>query len=585
MKSALQYVSKVLFLLEEEKKKIPFLISLFLVVTLLDVLSVSLVSPYIALIMELSPLDNNILVERVSVFISINSYADAVIWIGLLLLAAFFLKGVAAIAALSVIYRFSWRQNARLRARLVDRYQNMPYNQFVNKNSAHYLQATQEMTMRYSSALQTFLRLACEAMVAVSLVSYVAIKHGMELTYLVLLIGSIALGYDRLFRNQVQVAGKKAIAQNTKAIQKINEAISGYKEIQILGKQEQFNKIIKNESMKACLNYYLAQIVGTVPRYLYEFALVLFFISLAYFSIVVVDEPVGNIFPMLGLFVVVALRLLPTATLVTTGLARLRFNHAPIMQLVEDIQLEPAMPTKNRSRNVVQLGPEFRQLKLHDLQFRYSKNSDWVIDGVSLDINAGEAIGIIGKSGSGKTTLIDLLLGLLKPENGDVLVNGIPLGDCIQEWRRWTVYLPQEGFLFDGTIRQNVTVNFDGDDDNELFESAIQNSNLLEIIQKLPDGEDTYIGERGARLSGGQRQRISIARAMYHRRQVLIFDEAASALDPDSRSEVRKKIVSLKGRNTIIVISHDIDLLHDCDRVFRVENGQLIGQSVEILES
>ena len=194
-----------------------------------------------------------------------------------------------------------------------------------------------------------------------------------------------------------------------------------------------------------------------------------------------------------------------------------------------------------------------------------------------MEITAGQSIGLIGPSGSGKTTLVDLLLGLLDPQEGEACFNGKPLKECLREWRAQIAYLPQQVFLVDDTLRRNVALGVaEAEIDNDRLQEALRQARLWELVEHLPQGLDTMLGERGVRLSGGQRQRVALARAFYHHREILVMDEATSALDNETEREIVEEIQRLKGSKTMIVIAHRVTTVQHCDWIYKLENGRII---------
>jgi ABC-type bacteriocin/lantibiotic exporter with double-glycine peptidase domain len=220
----------------------------------------------------------------------------------------------------------------------------------------------------------------------------------------------------------------------------------------------------------------------------------------------------------------------------------------------------------------------FEVLELRSINYRYTKSSPLVLKDVSIKIKLGDSIGIIGTSGSGKTTLLDVILGLLEPQDGEIIFNGKKVSsDILIGWRSQCAYLPQEVFLIDNSIRRNVALGIKDVDINEKHVlEALRSAQLLEFLEQLPEGLDTILGEHGVRLSGGQRQRVALARAFYHQRNILVLDEATSALDNETEQEIVEEIKYFKGEKTIIVIAHRLTTVHHCDRIFRLENGRII---------
>ena len=196
---------------------------------------------------------------------------------------------------------------------------------------------------------------------------------------------------------------------------------------------------------------------------------------------------------------------------------------------------------------------------------------------ITLQIRSGESVGLVGPSGAGKTTLVDVLLGLLEPQAGSITFNGLSLQEGLLEWHSQAAYLPQQVFLIDNTLKRNVALGMQDDMiDETRIHQAINQAMLSELLEQLPYGIETILGERGIRLSGGQRQRVALARAFYHRRSVLVMDEATSALDDSTEKEIVEEIKRLKGQKTMIVIAHRLSTVQHCDRIYRLEQGKIV---------
>jgi ABC-type multidrug transport system fused ATPase/permease subunit len=219
-----------------------------------------------------------------------------------------------------------------------------------------------------------------------------------------------------------------------------------------------------------------------------------------------------------------------------------------------------------------------REVRLDEVWFRYPTRDDPAIRGLSFEIVAGESFGIIGKTGSGKSTLLDVILGVLEPDNGQVSIDGVPLAERRDQWQRSIGYVPQDVYLVDDTLRANVALGWYSDDvDEERVLEAIRLAELDDVVANLPDGLDTRVGERGVRLSGGQRQRVGLARALYTRPSVLVLDEATSNLDQVTERQIVETLTELRGGLTMIVVTHRIASVRNCDRILYLDAGSIRG--------
>ncbi|MBR5359495.1 MAG: ATP-binding cassette domain-containing protein, partial [Lachnospiraceae bacterium] len=221
-----------------------------------------------------------------------------------------------------------------------------------------------------------------------------------------------------------------------------------------------------------------------------------------------------------------------------------------------------------------------RDIKVCDISWKYPEGKDNVINGLSITINKGEAVGIIGESGSGKSTLADILLRLYRPQDGAVMVDDINLDSIPRAWSKMIGYVPQMVFLVDDTIRENVIFGADDPDDDKVW-AALEKASLASFVRGLPEGLDTVVGERGIKFSGGQRQRVAIARALYADPQIMILDEATSALDNETEEAVMEAIDSLAGTMTLIIIAHRLTTLKSCNRIFEITGGKAVERNKE----
>ena len=285
-------------------------------------------------------------------------------------------------------------------------------------------------------------------------------------------------------------------------------------------------------------------------------------------SLLALGRGISETVAMLGLYAVAFVRLKSSLSIVLGTYTNLAYSLVVIDPVYEGItQLAPEDSNRARTQPL-QLADK---LELRDISFRYPGSEKVVLDGISLTIPRGAYVGLVGSTGAGKSTLVNLLLGILPPDEGKVLVDGNDIQANLKGWQRNIGYVPQDLFLLDDSIRRNVALGAqDGVIDEESVLEALRKAQLLEFIESLPEGLDTIVGERGVRLSGGQKQRISIARALYRNPEVLVLDEATSALDHVTEAEFLTAIRQLKNTLTIISIAHRETTLADCNLKFRI---------------
>ncbi len=579
MNSLTQYLKEVFFLLGEEKKKFPFLIFLFLISSFLDLLGIGLLAPFIAYVISPDINQSSQYLSFLSYF-NLDQTTDGLILVlapALIILFSF--KALLAILVNKQILKFCFNKGVQIRSKLTEKYQNMPYTEFVERNSSEYIYSIFNLSGQFSGTiLSALLKLLSELIVVSVIVIFLAVQSWQAIVILISILLIAGLFYDLFFKRKVSTYGAMANQKNTRMVQGINEAVLGLKEIRVLGKENYFHRQVYETSKASAEVTMNSVLISVIPRYLIEMILVFFILSLVLVDTIFSLE-IDNFLFLLSLFGVAAIRLAPSANFIVSSITQIRFGRNCVRLLYSDlnpavdIRREDLIPTNHEN-----LKDEFKDLILDNVSFSY-ENGKKALDGISLVVKKGSSIGLIGESGSGKTTLAEIILGLITPQEGNILLNGINLENNKKALRSLVAYLPQEIFLVDGTLKENIAL---GEDLLEIREEdvrkAIVKSSLENFVNELPNGIDTLIGERGARISGGQRQRVALARAFYHERSVLVMDESTSALDDKTEEEIIRSISSLKGDTTTIIIAHRVSTLANCDLIIKMHEGKIIEQ-------
>lgn len=571
----IRYLREILDLLGEGRRRLPWLAVLFLAASLLDLAGIGLVGPYVALVLDAGLLDGPL--GRVVELLGVpRAQAPALIALGGCLVAVFLLKTATAIAIQRSIVLFSQMRKVTLQDTLMRAYQHMPYTEFLRRNSAEYVQSIGDQTTYFAAVVQVGLRVTSEGLVTAAILAFLGWQDPKALAILAVFLGLMIAGYDRLLRRRLGAYGRQANDAAVLMVRGIHQGIEGLKEIRILGKEDHFRRMATRGASDFARFRARADMVTRVPRYLVELGMVVFVVGMVFVSLMLHENP-GLVLPSFSVIAVAALRMIPAANTLSTGLIDLRYYRDAISRLHRDAVQARGLPLEETGRQARADAEPFRTLSLDRVTFSHQGASQPVLRDLSLRITAGESVGLIGASGAGKTTLIDVMLGLLEPQQGAIAYNGRPLRDALGEWRSHVAYLPQQPFLIDDSLRCNVALGVDeADIDDARVHEALQQARLAELVGEWPDGLETLLGERGVRLSGGQRQRVILARAFYHGRHVLVMDEATSALDRDTEREIVEEIRQLKGRHTIVVIAHRPSTVQHCDRICLLENGRLI---------
>jgi ATP-binding cassette subfamily C protein len=365
----------------------------------------------------------------------------------------------------------------------------------------------------------------------------------------------------------------------------VSEAFGGIKEVKLRGKEDAFLEQYNAPSKWYSRYQARYRVIKQAPRYVLE-AVAFGGIILIAVYLIAVQESIQQVIPMLGLYAFAGYRLMPALQQAFKGIASARFNIAALKTLHRDLE-ERADATARRVSANGETGATGAPLTLNDrlvlddVSFRYPGAKEPAITNLSLEIPAHTTVGFVGKTGSGKTTTVDLILGLLRPQEGVIAADGTALrGEAIRRWQQSVGYVPQQIYLADDTVARNIAFGVPEEEiDMEQVRDAARRAHIFDFVEEeLPVRWDTVVGERGVKLSGGQRQRIGIARALYHRPSVLVFDEATSALDQATEASVMEAIYALDDNHTILMIAHRLSTVRRADNIVMLERGRKVGE-------
>ena len=372
--------------------------------------------------------------------------------------------------------------------------------------------------------------------------------------------------------------GKDVHEYSQLRIKNLIEGLGGIKEILIFNKIDYFINQFKQSNSKLTSAKKKNSIIGSLPRYIIEILLVIILVI----TLLVISKSnslIINNLTLLGFFSATFIRLTPSAYRIISSLQRIKFTQKILNSLNKNLEyfdkIKIDKDEKSKRKKIENISIE-NSIVIKNIKFSYNSKKK-LFESLDLEIKIGDTIGIFGESGSGKSTFVNLLIGLLKPDKGEILINDKDINSNIYLWRKNIGYVPQNIFLIDDTFKKNISLNFDSKKENlKRLNECLKQSELEKFISSLPNGIDTIVGERGSRISGGQLQRVGIARGLYNNPEILIFDESTSALDRETELEIFKNIYKFKDRKTLIIITHKKELLKDCDQIYKLENGKFL---------
>ena len=565
-----EYLIRIYSLLYEDKKRLPLLLVLFLLTSYFDALSLAILFPFIQILVNFQDFQSSYGWFFES--INLTSKSEIITFLGITLVSLFIIKALASILVNWAILRITYNRQAKIKTSLLHKYLNMHYRKYIEGNSARYIQMIQTMSMQFIKVLQGFLRLLSDGLIFLSIVIVLAFVEGPLLIYVGGMMIVLLLIYDIFFKKLLDSQSRAITDSSVQVTKTVNESIQGLKEIKILGKQNFFEDILKENVDIYAKNNIYADLIRTQPKHIIELIFVIAF-TLAVVFFTPLQNDFQSLIPTLGVFLFAAIRLMPTLNQMLASVNVLRIGYYPTTLLFEDMTTKQDLEEDDYKANILKDG--FTSMLLKNVFFSYKNDKEHQLNGISLQVDKNKSIGLFGQSGSGKTTLVDVMLGLLEPSKGEIHLNNKIVKNN-KEFRNLVAYIPQDIFIINDSVKNNITLT--GRDevvDDVLLEDVVLRSRLKEVINNLPEGINTNIGERGVKLSGGQKQRIAIARALYNKREVLIMDEATSALDNNTEKEIIDEIRKLKGKVTMVVIAHRLTTLQHCDEIYEISNGRI----------
>lgn len=483
----------------------------------------------------------------------------------------------------------SWTQNkfiygtqATLSYKLFVGYIKQPWSFHLKRNSAQLIvNATNEINVFIVQVLQPFMVLLTESLVLLGIGILLLCLEPLGTSVIVGVLGLFAWSFHRAIKNKLLAWGAVRHSHEGMRVQHLQQGLAGVKDAKILGREDNFCSRYNKYNLSVFDSLMKYKIVTDIPRLWLEFFAV---IALGGMVVVVLSQGGGpaSVLPVLSLFAASAFRLMPSINRLLSAVQNIRYGLPVIKTLTEEFKLisEPS------SLSSVSKPMSFQnEMRVEHLSYQYSETSKDVLSDVSLVIKKGMSVGFIGASGAGKSTLVDVILGLLSPQAGRVTVDGLDIQANLRGWQNVIGYVSQSIYLADDTLLKNIAFGLlDDQIDHAALRKAIKLAQLEDLVENLPDGVNTMVGERGIRLSGGQRQRIGIARAIYHDPEILVFDEATSALDDLTETDVMNAINGFRGKKTLLIIAHRLSTLQKCDQIYNVDSGKVQKVEREALE-
>ncbi len=559
-------IKKILYILtKKDKQFLLYLIFFSVVIALLETIGISIIMPFISVASDFSVISSNKYYYYLYQLFNFDNEINFVVSFGILLIIFYIFRSIINLFYFHLLARFAKGRYHTISCRLFSNYLSMSYRDFVERNSSELKKSIITETQNFTFLLTGVILMLSEVFVVIfiySVMLYVNLKITLLLT-LILVINAIFL--IRFVAVNIKKSGKKRERFQSNFYEIINSAFGNFKIIKL----KDNNKILHN-FYNASDGFAQANIKNDTllnfPRLFLEaigFSIVIFIVL---YLVIKYETNITNALALISVFVLGLYRLLPSANRLFTGYNQILYQIKALDIIYDNISLKQERLNDNKiifNKSIV----------LNNVCFAYLTHQ-LILDNINLTINKGNIIAFIGKSGSGKTTLVDLIMGLYLPKRGTISIDNNILNEGnIKSWRNKIGYIPQNIYLFDGTVMENIV--FGGHADIVLVKKVLQQANILDFLETKQQGINTKVGEGGIKLSGGQKQRIAIARALYYNPEILVLDEATSALDSVTEAKIMDEIynISIKENKTLIIIAHRLSTISKCDKIYKITNN------------
>lgn len=560
------------------KKDKVLLIGMLLAVivgSFMELLGVSIFSPFIEMITNPEMIREKEYLAFFYDMFHFSSDQSYIIALAVLIIIVYFVKNIYLAVEKNWMYKFSYSMQKKLSVRLLNAYMKQPYSFHLNKNIAVLQRSLQEDTDLFTKGIIHLFEMLAEVAICGVLGIYLFFVS-QSITVIVVGLLLVCVGiFTMISKKFSKSIGKESQEYKGKLYQWMNQALGGVKEIKILNREGYFVNEYEKYFTRYVRGLRLNRLIGMLPKHVVETVCMTGLLLAIIVKMLYGQKSIEEYIPQLAVFAVAAFRLLPAVGKINEHLSCILYSAPSVELIYNDLK---AIDKEEFEEKGEVLDWHFTdKIQISNVKYHYPDSEENVIDGANFEIKKGQTVAFVGASGAGKTTMVDIILGLLQPQYGKVKADNLDINKNKSTWQKEIGYIPQVIYLSDDSIRNNIAFGIPKEEINEeAVIEALRKAQLMDFVENLPNGLDTFVGDRGVRLSGGQRQRIGIARALYHDPEVLVLDEATSALDGETEAAVMESIDRLKGSKTMIIIAHRLTTIKNSDVVYEVGGGKVV---------
>ena len=572
---------------KDQKRKVAGLGIMIFVGALLEMLGVGLIIPVVEGVMDADRLLDKPYIRFLGRFLPFTEPGQWLLLLIVSIIAVFFAKNGYLLLQTYVQARFVNQNQSDTVSYMMEEYLNRPYEYYLNADIPTIFRAIDGDVPKVFTVLMEFIQLFTELMVSLVLgVTLLVVDPVMTVMIMVIMVGLTVLVIAVLKPTLNRLGSISQRLQSQMGKWRL-QSIYGIKDVKILNKEHFFASSFGKYSQRNAKLQTRYIVLNNMPRLLIETFSICGILGYLAFCIVS-GADLSALVPHISAFAVAAMRLMPSINRVNTHMSNIAFFEPSVNYVYENVDFASYrlhgryVPKEEPAAAPMELKEEIR---MEHVSYRYPGTDKLILDQVEMTVPMGKSVGIMGPSGAGKSTAVDVLLGLLKAQEGEILCDGRSVFENYGSWLACIGYIPQSIYLTDDPIRENIAFGVAREDiDDDRVWEVLEEAQMKDFVAQMPDQLHTVIGDRGVRLSGGQRQRLGIARALYHDPDILVFDEATSALDTDTESAIMDAIDSFHGRKTLIIIAHRLRTIENCDIIYKVDKGKIVQTTLKAEE-
>ena len=578
-------IRKIWYILDKKQKIYSIaVIVLSIGGALFETLGVSIIVPLLQVMVNPISLLHDDRIKQIIYSIGISTQQEMLFFVAAGVVLIYFIKNMYLTLLSYFRSWYSCKIELELSVKMLKAYVDKGYTFFLQTNTADFLRGVDKSVTGLYLVLSQFFKLLVETLTILCICLYVMISDTVMAICIISLAIICLLIILLYYRRKLKKCGEEYFEYSGKVNKFLLQTIQGIKEILVMRRQKFFVDNYEKSYSNLQKTVVKRNVSQESPAYVIESICIAGLILSVCVRLGSLENP-QDFIPQLGAFAVAAFRILPSLGRISSS-----FNTCIYyIPCIDDVynNLKEIRSDKKKDNCIINASKNEkyifkREIECKNLKYRYPETPNCVINDLNITIKKGQAVAIIGMSGAGKTTLADIILGLLKPEKGNVEVDGVDIWNSIDEWGKLVGFVPQTIYLLDDTIRNNIAFGIDEEkiDDNKIWD-ALKKAQLNDMVLQLPKQLDTVIGDRGIRMSGGQKQRLAIARALYEDPELLVLDEATSALDEETEKAIIESIEYLQGKKTMIIIAHRLTTIKKCDNIYEIIDGKAIKRTKE----